>query len=684
MKKTKKISRKIGVSIIVTNLLLVAVIASVVGYLIKVNVGEEVNKYAVGQVEESTNKFQQEFIAIETAVNLLVNEVAERTDVSEALGTPGYLEQVKMDLRPLLKRIGENTDITDSIYIYYNVEMFNREVEVWLLNDGTGKYEVQAPLGIGSYSEYQEWYNEPMDNQKSIWTYPYESAAGGLITSYLAPVIKDGKTIAIVGMDLYLDSVEETLSNTVLYNSGYLYMLHPDGRILAHPDMELGESLLDKGDYKELLAKMNSEESGISKYVNSKGQKSIAAYTKLENGWIIASNLPEREVFAVLNVIIKVILGIALLGLIFSITVASVLGRNISKPILAIVSAVEKMKDGDFTINVETTSNDETLLLANGVNEMVKSVRGLLGQTQSVSNEMLDAASNLASMAEETTATVQQVAATVNEISNGTQDTAVDAEKGAMVASSIDEQFVVLMESSNEMNVSAQSALSANRGGIEALDDLTEKSAMSKTSNENVSKAVSSLDGKASNITDIIMTISAIADQTNLLALNASIEAARAGEAGRGFAVVADEIRKLAEDSREATSQIDVIVQDILAESKETTKVMKEVNEISIEQQEAVSKVSESFKHIFGATEHIIEMVETVTGELKGLEDNKNEIVNIVNNISAVSEETAAATEEVNHSMDEQSNSVSEVAKSAERLNELSHDLNKQIEVFRI
>ena len=684
-KATGKISRKIAMSIILTNLIIVLVIASVMGVMLNKNVGQEAKKLAVGRVEAAVNEFQQDFSNIESAVNVIANDIATRTDVGQGKLDTTYLHDLKNNqLVPYLKQLGQNTDLTTSIYVYYNVELFKDEIDIWLLEDENGKFNLQDSFGMDYYNEYHAWYTEPIVNGETMWTYPYESATGGLISSYITPVRKNGEIIALVGMDLYMAEIEAKLADIKLFDTGYLYMMHPDGRVLSHPRVAFNDSILDTGDFQFLLDDMASKDSGFTSYKRDDGKVVIAAFDHLDNGWIVGSSIPQTEVLKILNLILYILGGIALATMVISFVISQFVGNSISKPIRSVVSATEKIKDGDFTVHVNVKTNDETKLLADGLNMMTESVKALINETRTASVDMLDSASNLASMAEETTATVDQVATTVNEITTGTQDTAADAEKGASVAIEIDAKFNTLMENSDAMKENAETAIEMNQTGLKALEELKSKSEISKSSNAKVINAVQNLDERASAITNIIATISSIAEQTNLLALNASIEAARAGEAGRGFAVVADEIRKLAEDSGAATDEIRDIVLNIQNESKETVEIMREVSDISSEQNIAVNNVTESFNEIFNSVEGITTQIESVTRELTGLSKNKDDIVEIVNNISAVSEETAAATEEVNASMNEQTRAVSEVAKSAERLNMLSHDLNTQIEVFKI
>lgn len=684
-KVKRKISIKIMVSILVVNILTLTSLGGFIVHLLNGRVGETAAEIARTKVESTVNAFEQDFSNIENATQILANNIIGEIDVKKAKADKSYLKEYKKTLVERIAVIGENTDFTKSIYVYFNVELFEQEIDIWMLEQKSGEFKLQEAFGVEYYDDYHVWYHEPIDNHLSLWTDPYESEDGSsIISTYVIPVMVDGKAIALVGMDLYLDDIEDKLDDVKLYDTGYLYLIDPDGTVYIHNELDFGSSILSERNYKEVLEEMNEKYSGYKVFECNEGIESLTAYSRLGNGWIIASHIPKSEVMQVVSDIINIVILIIVLTILITMVVSLIVGRSITKPIQELVVATEKIKVGDFTTYVDVKVKDETAQLASGLNAMTQAVRGLIQEVKNASTDMVSSASDLAIMAEETNVTIDQVSTTIDEIARGTQDTAKDAEVGAEVASKIHEQFNALMKSSDSMAKSAKKVISANKEGLQALEKLRLKSDRSSQSTGEVNDAVVKLERNTKVITDIITTITSIAEQTNLLALNATIEAARAGEAGKGFAVVAGEIKNLAESSASAAEEIREIIGLINNDTKDTVQITMKMKQLNEEQTASLDYMNVSLDQVFKTVEGITMQVETVLCELSGLNQSKDKLLEAVSNISTISEETATSAEEVSVSMDNQAKAVEQVANNAEKLNALSSVLNDKIKLFKL
>ena len=188
----------------------------------------------------------------------------------------------------------------------------------------------------------------------------------------------------------------------------------------------------------------------------------------------------------------------------------------------------------------------------------------------------------------------------------------------------------------------------------------------------------------AQQIVPISTTIREIADQTNLLALNAAIEAARAGDAGRGFAVVAQEVRKLAEQSRQATQEIEQIVKKNEQVTRLAVSSMDRSQVAVAQGHRAADETQSVLLEIGQAVEHVVPMAHDILG---GVREQVHQVESAISNIEGVASlmaRVAAGAENNAASTEETLATVEQVAEAARSLAELAQELQGLVEKFQV
>ncbi|HEY0634958.1 MAG TPA: methyl-accepting chemotaxis protein, partial [Gammaproteobacteria bacterium] len=233
--------------------------------------------------------------------------------------------------------------------------------------------------------------------------------------------------------------------------------------------------------------------------------------------------------------------------------------ERLNNSVIALLEAVADLSQRDLTVRAPI-AEDVTGPVADAINMMAKETAEVLTRIRGISRDVEQAA-----------LTVKQQSDKVTQVAGDEQRVVADALQRLDAAAHAMNEIATLAQNSTAI---AQTAISATNGALRTVEDTVEGMSDIRETISETEKRIKRLGERSQEITGIVEIINSIAERTHVLALNASMQAAVAGEAGRGFAVVADEVQRLAESSRNSTSQIAALVNNIRSETAETMATM--------------------------------------------------------------------------------------------------------------
>lgn len=371
-----------------------------------------------------------------------------------------------------------------------------------------------------------------------------------------------------------------------------------------------------------------------------------------------------------------ILIGLGIVSIIFVIAMTFFFMHLIQRPIVAVAKKFSLMATGDLTVGeLQIKNHDEIGDMAQSFNQMLNSLKNIV---HSIDNNVALVASTseqLAASTEESAKALVQVTESIMGIAEGSSSQLEGANTSREVIHEIARGMNQASQSVSHVANLATSTTEATVAGTSIMDETMGKMTDIQHSSKTTAQIVSSLEHKSKEIERIVTLITAITDQTNLLALNAAIEAARAGEHGKGFAVVADEVRKLAEQSNGAASEIRSLIEEIRTEVMEANQAMDESLqnvetgiEMAKSTQASFLDIARMVSDVSAQTEEISAVIEQVNASTQNMQNTIELVAQLSTEANEQSQSVAAAAEEQNATMEEISSSTAVLSKMADEL----------------
>lgn len=473
---------------------------------------------------------------------------------------------------------------------------------------------------------------------------------------------------------------------------GYAFIVNKEGYIVAHPDRSLIMSeelyynrMKDDPEYKtlaNLFKKMMNGETGHASYV-FRGESKLNGFAPIgDTGYSIAVTAPESEVLLELNNFRASIITIVLAAVAISVVLSILLSSSIAKPIVAITQNAEKIASLDIRDNIKSkyiNRKDEIGRIALAFQTILDNLRKFTTDVNSLSKNVASASQELTAISEQTAMASESIAVSSAEVAHNSDK---QLKEILDIVSSMEQISASIQEvygNAEEISQLSDEAFQQTSTGKKDIEKVILQMKNISESTNNVKESLDEVISSSEKMNKIVTLIQNIAEQTNLLALNAAIEAARAGEQGKGFAVVAEEVRKLAEESQNATLEIHKLMNNSNEIIKKANTAMEDSMVDVGKGIETVNAAENSFEHIADLVNRVNKQIEIVTESISQIAKGSEQITFSSTELENMSKVVSEQIQNISASIEENNAAAEEVTTASQSLENLADKLHNSI-----
>ncbi len=605
---------------------------------------EQLSADAIAVSNEANEFFSQHIAKVETiAADCNIEQLLLQTPPNTALADAPLFPSVQ---QTITKQQQIDSDTVLSVFIA------DVDSAQFMMSDG---YITGPNYDIAS----RPWY-EAVTSNKTFITLPYiDINTGKTVVTIAAPITETNtdNVIGVSAIDMSLDSIVKIMNNYIVGDTGFLVCLGPAGTILYHPNSAYVNQNFSETNFSSDMKSAVSNDAFGDYTFSIDNTEYYGSLTEIgDTGFMVLTCMPEDEAMAVHKSITKQIDGAFFISLIIMAICVFILSKMIIRPLVSLRNIAQSIAEGNLDVTMDVHSSDETGQVSVAFSKTVEQLKKYIvyineianvlsqislgnlvftlendytGEFSKIKDSLLEIRTNLTT----TLSHVSRSSDKVLENSMHMSDNALALAQGATEQASAVEQLAAsLNDVSHHVEISAQRAENANQQAISVGEHIS----ISDKKMKEVLYSIQHINEFSSQIEAIIKTIEDIAFQTNILALNAAVEAARAGTAGKGFAVVADEVRNLAGKSAEAAKNTTQLIIQTIEAVADSTKIAHTAAF-------AMNEVVAGANSIIAELNEISKMSSEQSNAISQITIGIEQISSVVSTNSASAEETSAA-----------------------------------------
>lgn len=548
------------------------------------------------------------------------------------------------------------------------------------------------------------WYKGAVAQEGTVyWSKPYRDISGQYVATASLAFRNKANQLGVIGVDISFSAINNTIKHLSIGRTGSVTMMTREGDVMS-----------SEGKGKKY--KDGTNIAGSEVYQAIKNSPKLSGFVRLKSGnkvsevyfnkirtnstlWTFA--FVDKDDLAVeTRALIRnsAILVVIMLIVIFAISfflnkqiegMLDKFGSFFDKASKGQLAKIPSIKAGHKASLVDKFTNPdangyEFNRLAVSYNQVVDGISAMVHSLQSESQRVDEMAASLLELSQQTSKATEEVSQTITGIAEVTSTQAAETAHGVDQLHKLAETINDMRQSIVQLHDQTNDSSALNQENMDTMDKVHANWNNELAEMKQLMESVNDMSANVQNINQIINVINDISRQTNLLALNASIEAASAGEAGKGFAVVAAEIRKLAEQSKESTAEIEKIIETIRQKSDEMVAQTNNSIEGGQKQTDLILSAIKSTTAVYQGNNQMTAEVNTLDTASASIEKAQEQVLSNLENISASTQENAAGTEEVSANSEEVLATIEEFTGHVADLANIAKKLRKETNKFKI